>query len=141
MPDPLANVVVTDGFSPREADHLVINHEVGLSGKLALELKHSVDRTTTKGGNDAETTVIPCLLPTSRLLLLKTQPMRLLTGLEMLSIQGISHEHCLTFEHGQNTVQDRLFSNLAGNAFAGGCYSAMLISTLACVDFDEHFGR
>ena len=134
---------MTNGLSQREADHLVINHEVGLKGKLALELKHSVDRTTTKGCDDAEKTVIPCLLPTSRLLLLKTQPMRLLTGLEMLSIQGISHEHCLTFRQGQEriTVLDRLFSDLAGNAFAGGCYSAMLISTLACVDLDESFGR
>ena len=143
LPEDVEAIIERNALTERESDHLVVNMEVGLQGCLAVELKHSVERTLRKDGQQTtQNTTIPCVLPTLRLLKLgdsKNAP-RLLSGLELLSIQGIPREYSLAFAESRpqgNLQTDKLCSDLAGNAFAGGCFAAVLRFALSCCDFSK----
>ena len=43
LPDDVKAIVDRNSLSKRETDHLVMNMEVGLQGRMAVELKHSVE--------------------------------------------------------------------------------------------------
>ena len=67
------------------------------------------------------------ILPSSRLLLLRTTPPRILTGREALAVQGIGLEHTLGVD-----MSDADFMQLAGDAFTGALAMVTFIASLAC---------
>ena len=140
LPQDISDAVSLNIMTHREADMWKMCHEgpqlPSASSQPTVELKHNVLRVlslkehTAKHRKRAGTT--SCLLPTSKLLVRPpiVPQARFLLGLEALSIQGID-QHWLATDR---VMSDSEYLHLAGNAFSGGCFAAVLLVGLSHLD-------
>ena len=139
-PQDILDAVSLNCLTHREADLWRICHEgpqsPSASSQPTVELKHNALRVLSLKEHTAKVRkregTTSCLLPTSKLLI--RQPVvpqaRFLLGLEALSIQGID-QHWLATDR---VMGDSEYQHLAGNAFSGGCFAAMLLIGLSHLD-------
>ena len=125
----IQDAVLDNSLQPREIDILEILNSEGIKD-VTVDLKHSASRSVGGESSSGSRDTTTCVLPSSRMLLLRNARPRLLTGLEALRIQGMAIEPMLSPDC---PVNDTVLMILAGNAFCAGPCAAVIISALASI--------
>ena len=102
----------------------------------AIDLKPSIGRM-----NRMHDDILNTVLPDSRVFVVSER--RLLVGLECMAVQGFPIPMLKKFAAEQDGSQDRLFSDMAGNAFSAPVVTSVLIGCLANLTAThlQNFGR
>lgn len=137
-PAHVSDAACHNSMTPREADlwHMCNQGPELPNGQPTVELKHNALRVVSlnehKSKSKRREGSTSCLLPTSKLLVRppSVPRARFLLGLEALSIQGID-QHWLATDR---VASDAEYLNLAGNAFSGGCFAAVLLVGLSHIN-------
>ena len=132
MPKKIEDISQSSKILDRELDFVRFLHQKGISiqqvalNRPAMELKHSMGRLHSFGKQESVSTI----LPGSRQLLLRTEPVRFMLGREALAIQGIGLEHSLEIKD----VTETECMKLAGDAFSISIFIASHLAALACME-------
>ena len=129
-------VSALNALTPREHDmlNMVGDMSAATTMNASLGLKHSASRVLKQSAAVRDETT--CLLPSSRLLLLRRQPQRLLFGLETMHMQGLPVPVMLAAA-AAGVADDRLFVSMAGNDFSSGPCAAVMFATLATTTLSD----
>ena len=119
-------------LTPREKMLLGLNcikypkDDQGIQDLYSVDVQQSMNREPRGYGSYTST-----WLPHSRIWLLANQS--LLTGAEQFAAQGWPKKMMTPKVLREHDLSDRLLRDMAGNAFAGHCFAAVLLAVFACI--------